>query len=157
MGAHHAEKFTEQLVLNPPFGTFWRERPSDWDEDKTERIYKQYSILKKECIVEFRARMLPGCCGVLVVYYLRPQRAKNQVKIFKQTLATIIKVAAQTKYGAVMLTQTAGSLGYQALFDYPNMSSIPDFINGKTRNYVGVFVIPTGYVPPILKPKFDGE
>src|SRR5487761_1132826 len=98
MGAQHAETFTEKLVLNPLLGTFWREKLPNYSDDKTERIYKQYSILKKDCIVEFHARQMPGCCGILVVYYLRPQRVKGQINIFKSTIEQIVKIAKESQY-----------------------------------------------------------
>lgn len=152
MGAIHNEGFTDKLYESVPKGWQLRDFPV-YSDDKTER---EYRLRRKGFYgINFRARALPGCCGVLVVYYLRP--ANNKPFTFRATLRWIVKCAGQTKFGAVMLTQTDGSLGLKALSYKQEYTPSAVFKNFKTGNGVAVYVIDTEYKAPKKKLKFEDE
>jgi branched-subunit amino acid transport protein AzlD len=154
MGAIHATGFTEQLYKRAPGKFYVRDSKVEYSKDETEREY----ILgdkKSDAEIRFRARPLPGCCGVLVVYYLRPSGFKNQTKAFNEALSLIIDAAGKAKFGNVLLTQTVGSLGYQTLND-----GIGKFLftNWKTNNQIGVFQFETKAPEAVKKVVgFEGE
>lgn len=157
MGAIHHNQFTEELYKIIPKGMYLRDNSNKYSDDQTERTYRLYNKKHRE-IASFRARALPGCCGVLVVYYLRPAPCKRQedsITVFRDTLEGIVQAAGMAKFGAVLLTQVVGSLGYNALCN--NNNSLR-FTNWKTDNTVATFQISTKR--PEEPPKaatFEGE
>jgi len=155
MGAIHANTFTNELYRNIPRGNYLRDKRA-YSEDQTERVYKIYNKRHEE-VVSFRARPLPGCCGVLVVYYLRPNSSsrKSNTETFQETLTLIVRCAGLAKFGNVLLTQTTGSAGYDTLV---SSGSSFKFTNWKTRNDVVTFQITTT-PPPADEPvaRFEGE
>jgi hypothetical protein len=160
MGAIQAVGFTDQLyhvVGRGLFrGLYLRTAPLPWSEDKTEQSYTLHNK-KHEPVVSFRARPLPGCCGVLVVYYLRPSRdSKEPQKVFTDTLNLIVEAAGLAKFGSVLLTQTVDTAGSAATAAMAKPSAF--FTNWKTNNRIGLFVLETK--APEAEPKkaaFDGE
>jgi hypothetical protein len=158
MSAIHATGFTEQLFRVVGRGLFrglYLRHGKPYSQDSTEEQYELYDKRHNK-VVTFRARPLPGCCGVLVVYYLRPDRsAKDPQKVFTDTLALIVEAAGKAKFGAVLMSQTADSAGFAALYAQQHGSQ---FTNWKTNHRVGVFVLETA--APVEEPKkaaFDGE
>lgn len=145
MGATHAQNFTEVLygLVNRGIlrGNYLRDKVLDYSADKTEREYMIFDR-KGRLVVGFRARPLPGCCGILVVYYLRPGSAvKEPQKVFTDTLDLILEAAGLSKIGSVLLTQTVDSLGFKALASSTQPRAL--FTNWKTSNNVGVFMLET--------------
>jgi len=157
MGAIHSTNFTENLYAN--IGWRWKLRDRDmgkYSDDQTEREYSIYNLQNKRVVV-FRARALPGCCGVLVVYYLRPSEIGSAMGTFKKTLKLIMKAASKAHFGLVMLTQTVDSTGDTIL---KAMSTPVTWTNWKTKNNINTYQLTTE------KPKdledddeetFDGE
>lgn len=148
MGAIHASNFTEELYrrVNTGIlrGNYLRDHVLDYSADKTER---EYNILDRRSrgVVSFRARPLPGCCGILVVYYLRPDRnSKDAQKVFTDTLNLIVEAAGGAKYGAVLLTQTVDSAGHRALSEAAAGPAVTcRFVNFKTGNEIVTYTIAT--------------
>jgi|SRR5271157_810740 len=154
MGAIHANEFTECLYKEIGLLKYLRDNSLEYSDDKTERQYTIFSRCSNP-IVNFRARPLPGCCGVLVVYYLRPTQTKNSLKVFRATLSLIVKAAGKAKFGLVILSQTINSPIYDIL---KNAHLTTQFTNWKTKNQVGIFTIKTTYKEKkIARKVFDGE
>lgn len=159
MAAIHAENFTDELYqrVNTGIlrGNYLRNRVLTYSDDKTERQYSIYGR-KGGLVVEFRARPLPGCCGILVVYFLRPAHdAKEPQKVFTDTLALIMEAAGMAKFGCVLLTQATESEGYKALND--GMGKFL-FTNWKTSNKIAVFHFETkAPALAVKKASFSGE
>lgn len=145
MSVTHDETFTEKLFQACPRNMYVRDFKVE-SEDKTERSYTFYSR-KGVRIGSFRARRLPGCCGVLAVYYLRPStNDPKQAKATFQRLLSVITNAAQAAlYGAILLTQTAGSTGQMALSELAGAAGVntSTFRNWRTNNTVITYVIHT--------------
>jgi hypothetical protein len=157
MSAIHANEFTEQLYKLAGKKIYIRDNADSYSGDKTERCYSIYDKKTNKKIIVFRARPLPGCCGVLVVYYLRPQGGTSAqgIQVFKSTLMSLIVPAAgNAKFGAVMLSQVDGSLGDSAM-SISALSS--NFVNHKTAHSVHIYCIHTVYIAPKTKPKFEEE
>jgi hypothetical protein len=163
MGIYHAVGFTEQIHrLSKKHYC----KDEQWNkEDLSEREYKLESRKDGNIIASFRARALPGCCGVLVVYYLRPGVTKRGLfhqsaeSIFKETLELIIQAAGKAKFGAVLLTQTLNSTGAKVLGEMLGCH-IETFTNWKTKNKVSTYLFPTVHKatkPPVKGPTFNGE
>lgn len=165
MAAIHAENFTDELYkrVNTGIlrGNYLRHRTLTYSDDKTERQYSIYNR-RGRLVVEFRARPLPGCCGVLVVYYLRPAHdAKEPQKVFTDTLSLIAEAAGLAKFGSVLLTQTQDSSGFRAFTSsgwHSDLPVQPEFTNWKTGSRVSVFMILTKAPPEAPKrASFSGE
>jgi len=160
MGATHTNSFTDAMfcAVNKGFLRGMYLRVENFRVDTTEREFKLISKKQKE-IIRFFARPLPGCCGVLVVSYLRPGNAeKDPEKVFAATLQLIVKAAGDAKFGTVQLTQVGNSTGYNALRDELHILPTYTFTNYKTGNTVGVFFLGTEAPPPEPKgTRFDGE
>ena len=161
MSAIHHNEFTEQFYKVVPKGQYLRDNKIPYSEDKTEREYTLYNT-KHTKLVSFRARALPGCCGVLVVYYLRPNNLKaglletaeeKQLRVFEETLELIRIAAGKAKFGTLLLTQTESSIGGKTGY-----TPVASFVNWKTKNKVLVYQVETPE-PPVeaKKGKFEGE
>ena len=153
MGRQHVDDFGDKLYANCSVFTYIRDRRRY--EDSKARSYTLYSRRTGKSFVSFVAQRLPGCCGVLVIYYLRPVNIKNAAAVFKDTLKQIVKAAGQAKYGAVLLTQTHASCGFTAL---TAVESVLNFTNWRTGNRICTYLINTD--APKERPKapvFDGE
>lgn len=156
MSAIHPNSFTEALFKEVQALSwqryYLRVETLGYSDDKTERSYVLVDKLSGKAACTFRARPLPGCCGVLVVYYLRPAVSSN-ISFFKKTLRLIEKAAGRARYGCVLLTQTDASAGYTAMDSAPQWA----FVNWKTNNGVGVFLRAVGKTAPKPAPDFNGE
>ena len=154
MGAIHADNFTEALYKVIQRGYFLRDSEVKYSDDKTERLYDLWRRKlvgdKHEKLATFRARALPGCCGVLVVYYLRPTQVGSAAKIFNLTFELIRKAAGKAKFGAVLLTQTRPSTG-EGILDAKTGGFRSMFTNWKTRNEISTFLFLTEDVDPPKK------
>lgn len=102
----------------------------------------------------FKTRPMPGCCGVLLVYYLVPTKGREEVV---PELVETIGIAAQAAgYGMLMFTQKLKSplCGILEKADYLNTP----FINGKTGNKLNVYLKVLAQKPKEPpKPRYDDE
>jgi uncharacterized protein (DUF362 family) len=83
---------------------------------------------------------LPGCCCVLVIYYIRPNEInenKNK-KTFKFMIKIFEKIAAELKVGLLQFSQVNNSIGYDVLIKERGYNII-NFVNGKTNNEICLF------------------
>jgi hypothetical protein len=130
-----------------------------YSDDKTEREYTVGIKGVSSNVLTFRARPLPGCCGVLVAYYIRPShlKAAQQERLFKQTVEWIIEAASYAKFGAVLFTQVADSNGAKMLTGAVKEGVVTNnFTNWKTGNELRAYVALTPK-PPENKGNFNGE
>jgi H+/gluconate symporter-like permease len=159
MGAIHATGFTEQMHAVLPGNVYLKATNYEQAEDKTEYSYTIIRKSTQTTFATFRARPLPGCCGVLVVYYLRPsyKNPKTAEKTFKDVAEMIIDAAGRARFGQVIFTQTVASSGERVL-NSMKMNGIVMFTNWKTGNKVCTITFQT-HEPPKAKtiPNFDGE
>lgn len=157
MGAIHATGFTDKMYRVLPKSVYLKDSAVEHSADKTERLHEVFSTKTHDSILSFRVRPLPGCCGVLTVYYLRPS-GKNKVTTFKKWVLIILKAAGLARFGQVIFTQKAASEGADVLSRLPSGVRVP-FTNWKTKNAVETFLFPT--VEPKSKlrktPTFSGE
>ena len=159
MRAVHASSFTLELInklvrFNGSLN-FWRVGSVDYSLDKTEIQYTLHSTKDATCICTFNARPLPGCCGVLVVYYLRPDtrmKEAKQKKLFQKVFSAILLAAGRAEFGLVMMTQTKGSFGASILTKCNSYEF--EFVNPKTGHAVVTYQIP---IPPVAKKRFSEE
>jgi hypothetical protein len=158
MGAIHAIGFTEQMHIVLPGSMYLRSTNYDKADDRTEYSYTVMNKKTGKSVATFRARPLPGCCGVLVVYYLRPSVDKTAEKVFGSLVVLILKAAGQAKFGQVIFTQANGSTGAKILSVFGSRI-VAHFTNWKTKNGILTFLFST--VPPKetvkKRPTFDGE
>lgn len=145
MGAIHVDEFTRKLYLEPlpvfeggdeTYGTHLRVEKQEYG-DTTEQLYELWSGDKQ--VVSFRARALPGCCGVLVVYYLRPSRTlsvEQATKLYTETVEIIVRAAVKAKYGAIEMTLLATSKAALNILNQTHGFAMLPFINGKSGNEV---------------------
>jgi hypothetical protein len=161
MSAIHPNDFTEALYKRVSSSRYFLQVDSrEFSDDKTEVNYvlrnrKTLFNDKNSTIATFRARPLPGCCGVLVVYYLRPTDGK--AKTFSSVFSLILKCAGDAKYGAVLMSQRYHSIGHTCLKAVPRQMTFHEFVNPKTKNLITMFQCMTDYVAPKSKPVFQGE
>lgn len=161
MSALHHDDFTEQMFRACPKGWYLRTNAVRHSDDQTERDYSFFDRDTSEKRITFRARRLPGCCGVLVLYYLRPEKtldSKTARSLFLTVKELVIKAAGFAKLGQVLMTQTADSAGDAALVSGGHKSLL-GFTNWKTKNSIAVYAFGTEK-PPAPKPKapeFDSE
>jgi len=143
MGANHDFNIENQLHWTTPKNWRIRTKFSAHDGDKTQLEVSIVRGVGGRSIGSVKIRELAGCCGVLVVYYLRPNEAKEvrAIKSFQAIHLWIAKAAKKAGYGALMYTQTSGSIGYKALTDITKVHVEPNgaFVNGKTGNIVSAF------------------
>lgn len=161
MGALHHDDFTEQMFKLVPEGMYLRTNGVRHSDDGTEREYHFYERKTHKQWISFRARRLPGCCGVLVLYYLRPDKdldAKKQRVLFLEVLSMVVLGAGFAKLGTVLMTQTVDSAGDRALVS-AGFKPIMPFVNWKTGNSISCwsFVTTKPPAPPKSAPKFDDE
>lgn len=159
MGAVHHDDFTEQMFKQVPEGMYLRTRAVQYSDDVMEREYMLFARDTHEKWISFRARRLPGCCGVLVVFYLRPtEHAKKGKEVFMDTFFRIKTAAGLAKLGSVLLTQTKGSLG-QELLSKSSLGHMEfSFVNWKTDNEIVGYSFNTTPPPkPAPVRKFDDE
>lgn len=154
MGAVHVGDFSEQMFRAIP-ATYYVRVELPYSDDRTERTFIVWhrSLIgnKHTKFATFRARALPGCCGVLCIYYLRPtSTGKGARGDFLKALGWIEKAAALAKYGSVLLTQTMGTTGQEALGE-----PLHTFTNHKTGNVLALYNRATVVVVK-KKPTFDG-
>lgn len=147
MSAQHSEDFSEKFYQRCPLFKHVRDERVAYSDDKTERSYTIYDR-KFNRLCAFRARRLPGCCGVLVIYYLRPTTTKERaaIAVFQKTLEWIRLAAGDAKYGAILLSQVVGSAGYEALEAARMANQASDLTNHRTKNRLRVYLIET--IPP---------
>lgn len=159
MGALHHDDFTEQMFKQMPKTMYLRTNGVRHSDDATEREYNLFERDTHKKWISFRARRLPGCCGVLVLYYLRPDKelgSSKQRSVFLETLAMVQRAAGLSKLGMVLMTQTMDSAGDRALDGQP---AVGKFVNWKTNNTIRTYVFYTEKppAPPKPEPKFDDE
>lgn len=155
MGAIHAENFSDGLHRTAPKKYYVRSLKLDYSDDKTERKYTVKEMKTGNTVATFNARPLPGCCGVMVVYYLRP--VSKIVKTFREILAWIDKAASVAKYGAVVFTLTDGEIADE-LRACP-LFALNTFVNHKTGNQIQMFTFNTKAPAKIVSRKLglNGE
>jgi hypothetical protein len=156
MGNNHRSEFEEYFKRNLPNGMDCAVRePLKDDTDRVMRTYRIFNRKTRNHVASFNARQMPGCCGILCVYYLRPiGQPAIQTKVFSQFVSLIVKAAEQSEFGTVMFTQVIDSIGYNILKLIVDKTgkpaSIHTFTNWKTKRRVSVFAIDTE--APIVKP-----
>jgi len=142
MSALHESNFTNQLYLVKGPGQL-RVSSDHYSADKTEKIYAYYK--KDNELVSFRARPLPGCCGVLVVYYVRPKEFKGKIfkrtskEIFTQTIKAVLEAAKAGKYASVLMTLLVSSNEAEEVLEYAGFYASNGMRNAKTGNLLRVF------------------
>lgn len=140
MGAVHANGFTEKLYAVASSKHLIRDAAVPYSDDKTEHGYT-FGYVKDGQLansISFRARPMPGCCGVLVVYYLRPNstlEAKEAARLYKETVGLILEAAKAAKYGMVAMSLLSNSHQAIKILREQNFTDC-SFINGKTGNGV---------------------
>ena len=141
MGAVHVSDFTEQLYLVKGPGQL-RVDQVKYSEDKTEVSYSYWKLPGKLVksklaeLISFRARPLPGCCGILVVYYVRPRVVKDGPALFSATMDSIINAAKAAGYASVLMSLLETSKEALATVTGKGFSSTVPMINRKTHNGV---------------------
>lgn len=137
MSAIHANKFTEKLYLLKGPG-YLREFKIPYSDDATEKEYIYYQ--EGEKLISFRARPLPGCCGVLVVYYVRPaSKIDNPQALFTATIKVILEAAKKAEYGCVQMSLLETSDEAISLLQNEGFENLFNPIrNGKTGNLIVV-------------------
>lgn len=162
MGAIHATGFTEQMHRVMPAGFYLKDKSPIYDNtaDKTEVEYTVFVKRSGTKLLSFRARPLPGCCGVLVVYYLRIEHGiKDPVRVFEAFVQLILTAGSRAKFGQLIFTQTSESAGERSLMKLSTrFCSL--FTNWKTGNLINTILVPTAKPEePIRKvtPSFGGE
>ena len=168
MAAIHATGFTEQLFRVLPKNVYLR-TSTPYTDDKTETQYDVHDRKTHGKIVTFRARQMPGCCGVLVVYYLRPVGSMRKTgrffarmpeDVFLEYAELIIKAAGLAKNGQVIFTQIVESAGAKTLqkLCLGDKYCRSEFTNWKTNSKVYTFLFLTEQPKkPEAKPVFSGE
>lgn len=133
MSAIHANKFTEKLYLLKGPG-YLRDFKLEYSDDATEHGYAYYK--EGEQLISFRARPLPGCCGVLVVYYVRPSsKAENPQDLFTATIRVILEAAKHADYGCVQMSLVETSDEAIELLKHEGFENLFNPMrNGKTGN-----------------------
>jgi hypothetical protein len=148
MAAIHTQGFEEELYARPPLaGCHLRAGEVKYSDDKTEREFSYWNKARQK-VVSFRARPLPGCCGTLVVYYLRPSTRlslKKQARVYQQTMSRILAAAHAAKYGQLMMTLLLESeearLALETLEERDLYElAFESYENGKTGNEVVVYM-----------------
>ena len=84
-------------------------------------------------------RVMPGCCGILLVYQLR-----GKAKELNQLLKYVISAAKKTEFGAVLLSLTQKSELLPLIKKDPTWKTI-DFRNPRTTNVVEVLIYTLPY------------
>lgn len=147
MGAVHTNAFTEKFYVSPlprfrKENLILRDEPVSYSDDKTEHGYSLSYVPitgeKLKPVISFRARPMPGCCGVLMVYYLRPSNvpdAKEAEELYKDTLKAICYAAKAADYGMVCMSLLATSVSAMNILLAEGFTE-DRFINGKTGNEV---------------------
>lgn len=78
-------------------------------------------------------RVLPGCCGILLVYNL-----SGDAKKLSRLLRYVQRAALKTNFGAVLMTLRSDSPLRKLLLDIAWKAT--KFVNPRTRNEVEVFL-----------------
>ncbi|MDE1766612.1 MAG: hypothetical protein KGI27_10140 [Thaumarchaeota archaeon] len=131
MGAVHANNFTSELYLIKGPGQL-RVSPVKYSDDSTEYQYEYWKVgAKPKRLISFRARPLPGCCGILVVYYVRPDGGRES---WYSTMIAVFDAAKKAGYATLMLSLLQSS--QEALEDLQKAGYIlsKPMVNKKTGN-----------------------
>src|SRR5208337_2425469 len=159
MGIQHTSEFTSKLhQISKKYYVIAEER---WNkEDVGETLYTFHSHADGSIVGRFQARVMPGCCGILLVYYLRAN-GKKAVDRFSELFTLIQKAASAAKFGATLYTQVVDSQGYSILLKIEANTlegeNADFFTNHKTGNEIKVFLFPTNYKAPVKGPIFEEE
>lgn len=139
MGAIHEDGFTIELYKRPiPDGTHLRDWPVSYSDDKTEHEYALCDMTGKR-LVTWRARLLPGCCGILTVYYLRPNSDQTLAKAqlwYEKTVELIIAAAHVAKLGMIIMSLLGTSQPAIKALEKQGFCLTQTFVNGKTGHNV---------------------
>lgn len=148
MGVTHTEKFSDHLQRALPDGFYldWS-KPDTYAEDK---VLRKYNIKSKEdgqTYAAFSARPLPGCCGVLTVFYLT-LGDKATIETALKWLDVISTAGSDAGYGSLLMTLFAASPLAKTLASTSGWQSA-QFTNHKTSNVLLVLT----KVLPVSKKK----
>jgi hypothetical protein len=147
MGAKHSDTFTDHLQRVVPDGFYlnWT-KPTQYDEDK---VLRKYDVIVKAdggTAISFSARTLPGCCGVLTVFYLNIQRDATIEKALAW-LGMLKEAASNAGYGSMLMSLHSNSPLAGALKENGWVSA--PFLNHKTGNNITIL----SAVLPVSKKK----
>ena len=97
----------------------------------------------------FMAQSLPGCCGVLVLYYVEGYGRTQQTTLKRAVdcVDVVCKAAKRAKYGCVLMTQRVDS-AIVAVLPQELWRSAPVFVNGKTDRKLVMLYHLIDYVAP---------
>lgn len=139
MGAVHANNFTEALYLVKGPGQL-RVESIKYSDDKTEMTYEYWKVstgllAKSSPLISFRARPLPGCCGILVLYYVR-LRTVDKGEIFAKTIEAAVTAAKQAGYASIIMSLLDSSKDAIGIVTSKGFNSSTPMVNKKTDNAV---------------------